>query len=35
MNKHIQSYSSIYNTIDKMNDIEINEMEWVILRFRV
>ena len=33
MNKLIQSYSSIYNTIGKMNDIEINEMEWYFRDF--
>src|SRR6185503_11436804 len=33
MSKHIQSYSSIDNTIDKMTDIEMNETEWYFRDF--
>jgi len=33
MSKHIQSYSSIDNTIGKMTDIEINETEWYFRDF--
>lgn len=33
MCKHIQSYSSFNNTIDKMTDIEINETEWYFRDF--
>src|SRR6187402_2320823 len=35
MSRHIQFYSSIDNTIDKMTEIEINETEWYFRDFMV